>query len=96
MKRLDRRGRVAFENVADEGAAPSCPISREELLARFHVRLPDGRIVEGSRAFLEAYAEVPGLSWLRPIGRWEPSRRVLDRLYSLFLRVRPRIQALFR
>ncbi len=95
LKRLDgERGRLAFEDVSPDDAAPTCPIDRATLLARMHARLPNGEIVEGARAFTEAWGRLRGLGWLRPLGQFAPTRWVLDRLYSLFLRVRPRLQRL--
>lgn len=96
IRRLDRRGRIAFEDVSDPDAPISCPIDRAALLERFHARLPGGEVVSGARAFTEAYALVPGLGWAAALGRFGPTRRVLDGLYGRFLRVRPRLQRLLR
>ena len=96
MRRLDRRGRIAFEDASDPGAPVSCPVDRADLLARFHARLPSGEVVSGARAFTEAYARVPGLGWAAGLGRFGPTRRLLDALYARFLRVRPRLQRLLR
>lgn len=96
LRRLDRRQRLAFENVADPDAPVSCPIDREVLLARFHARLPSGEVVDGARAFTEAYARVPGLGFMAALGRFGPSRVVLNFLYGLFLKIRPRLQWLAR
>jgi predicted DCC family thiol-disulfide oxidoreductase YuxK len=95
LRRLDgKRGRLRFQNVADPGAPISCDIAREKLLARFHVRRADGVVVDGAAAFIEAYAQIPYLSWMRPLGRVEILRRGLDRAYALFLKARPRLQRL--
>lgn len=96
LRRLDRRDRIIFENVAEPGAVESCPIDRERLPARFHVRLPDGRLVDGARAFTEAWARIPGLGVLRYLGRFGPSRKLLDFAYARFLRVRPALQTMAR
>ena len=96
LRRLDRRGRLAFENAADEDVPVSCPVDRADLLARFHAKLPGGEMVSGARAFTEAYARVPGLGWAGLLGRTRPTRALLDALYVRFLRVRPRLQRLFR
>ena len=92
LRRLDRRGRIAFEDVSPEGAQPSCLVDRAALLERFHAKLPNGEVVSGARAFTEAYARVPGLGWARALGRFGPTRTMLDWLYARFLRVRPRLQ----
>lgn len=96
LRRLDRRDRLAFENIADPNASVSCPIAREELLARFHARLPTGEMVDGARAFTEAYARVPGLGFLAALGRFGPTRALLDGLYRLFLKIRPGLQRVTR
>ncbi len=96
LRRLDRRGRIRFENVADPGAPVSCDIDREKLLARFHVRGADGNVVDGAAAFTEAYAQIPVFAWVRPLGRVEWTRRMLDVAYALFLKVRPRLQRMAR
>ena len=92
MKKLDRRRMLAFEDVADADAPVSCPIDRRELLAKFHARLPSGEIVSGARAFCEAYGVMPYLGWTKSLGRFLPSRWLLDQLYLGFLRIRPSIQ----
>lgn len=92
LRRLDRRGALAFENVAEANASVSCPIDRQQLLARFHAQLPNGDIVDGARAFTEAYSRLPGLSFIGPLGRFGPTRYILDLLYSFFLRIRPAMQ----
>ena len=94
LRRLDRHDRLVFEDVSPAGAAPSCSIDRDRLLARFHVRRTDGSMVSGAQAFTEAWSRVPGLSWLRAIGRFGPTRWLLDRLYDAFLTVRPALQRL--
>lgn len=96
LRRLDRQQRIAFEDVSPPDAAPSCPIERRRLLARFHARLPSGEIVSGARAFTEAWSLTPWLGFLRPIGRFAPTRWLLEAIYRLFLLIRPALQALFR
>lgn len=89
MRRLDRRGRIAFHDVAS--GTGTCPIDRAELLARFHAR-EDGRMLSGAAAFAAMWRAVP---LLRPLGLAARNRRVLaglERLYVAFLRVRPRLQ----
>ena len=93
LQRLDRHQRVVFENVATD-VAPSCPIGRDALLARFHAQLPDGTMISGARAFTEAYAQIFGLGFIRWLGRNPVTGGALDWLYRGFLRVRPALQRL--
>ena len=93
MRRLDRRGRIAFVDVAAPGAAASCPIDRAALLARFHAE-EDGRLLSGAAAFAAMWRAIP---LLRPLGVIARNRRVLsllERAYVRFLRVRPALQRL--
>lgn len=93
MRRLDRRGAIAFVDVAEPGGA--CPIDRGELLARFHAR-EDGVLLSGAAAFAAMWRAIP---LLRPLGLLARNRWVLaglERLYIRFLRVRPRLQAWMR
>ncbi|UUL81371.1 thiol-disulfide oxidoreductase DCC family protein [Sphingomonas qomolangmaensis] len=89
MRRLDRRGAIAFVDVADPQA--SCPIDRKAALARFHAE-EDGRMLSGAAAFAAMWRAIP---LLRPLGLAARNRvvlGVLERLYLRFLRVRPRLQ----
>ena len=89
LRRLDRRGAIQFTNVA--GGETVCPIDRRQLLARFHAR-EDGRLVSGAEAFAAMWRVIPLLA---PLGRLARNRAVLaglERLYLLFLRLRPRLQ----
>jgi predicted DCC family thiol-disulfide oxidoreductase YuxK len=94
MERMDRHRRLAFTDISAPDAAESCPIDQQELLARFHVRTPEGRLVSGARAFTAAYAQLTGVRFIEKLGTFGPSRAVLDRLYTLFLKVRPALQRL--
>jgi len=90
MRRLDRRGRIEFLDVSDPDAT-GCPIDREQLLARFHAS-ENGKILSGAAAFAAMWRAIPRL---RPIGLLARNRvvlAVLERLYRLFLKVRPALQ----
>lgn len=94
MRRLDRHGAIEFVDVS-EGGDPACPVDRADLLARFHAE-EDGRILSGAAAFAAMWRALP---LLRPLGIIARNRfvlAVLEKLYIKFLRVRPRIQRLFR
>lgn len=93
MRRLDRRGRIAFIDVAGD-ADPSCPIDRAQLLARFHAE-EDGRVLSGAAAFAAMWRAIP---LLRPFGlaaRHPLVLEALEALYLRFLKVWPRLQRLF-
>jgi predicted DCC family thiol-disulfide oxidoreductase YuxK len=83
---------VCFADVSD-AALPLPPgTTREQLLARFHVRGHDGQLLSGARAFLALWAALPGWRWLALIGRLPGAAWAMERCYRLFLRWRPALQ----
>lgn len=93
MRRLDRRGAITFIDVSD-GAA-SCPVNRSALLARFHAQ-EDGKVVSGAAAFAAMWRAIPVLRPLGLAARNPVALAGLERLYRLFLRVRPSLQCMAR
>lgn len=93
MRRLDRRGRIDFVDVAAVGTA--CPLDRDELLARFHAS-ENGNMVDGAAAFGAMWRAIPILRPLGLLARLPPALWVMERMYRVFLRVRPRLQGLFK
>lgn len=93
LRRLDRRGAIVFTDVAT--GTGSCPIDRGELLSRFHAR-EDGRMVSGAEAFAAMWRAIPLLAPFGHLARNPGVLAVLERLYRVFLRVRPRLQRWLR
>jgi predicted DCC family thiol-disulfide oxidoreductase YuxK len=83
---------VCFADVSD-AALPLPPgTTREQLLARFHVRGRDGELLSGAQAFLALWAALPGWRWLALAGRVPGAAWTMERVYRLFLRARPMLQ----
>lgn len=92
MRRLDQRGALGFVDLtAAEPAA--CPLDRSLLLARFHVRTREGRLLDGAAAFAAVWREIPLLWPLAAVARLPGALWLLERLYRRFLAARPRMQA---
>ena len=90
MRRLDRREAIDFVDVS-EGQPESCPVSQQDLLARFHVK-ENGRVLSGAAGFAAMWRAIP---MLRPLGELERLPligRLFERFYVVFLRFRPRLQ----
>ncbi len=92
MRRLDRRGAIDFVSVAEA----SCPIDPQDLMARFHAQEAGKAIVSGAAAFAAMWRALPLLAWLGWLAKAPPILWLLERLYRLFLKVRPRLQGLAR
>jgi predicted DCC family thiol-disulfide oxidoreductase YuxK len=83
---------VCFADVND-AALPLPPgTTREQLLARFHVRGRDGELHSGAQAFLVLWAALPGWRWLALAGRLPGAVWVMEFGYRFFLRWRPMLQ----
>ncbi len=92
MRRLDRHGALQLIDVS--GGSTSCPLDRATLLARFHAQVDDGPMLDGAAAFAAVWRALPGLRLLGSAARWPPLAWLLERAYEVFLRQRPRLQAL--
>ena len=93
FRRLDKRRAIRFEDVSSADA--SCPIDRAELLARFHAQEKGKPIVSGAAAFAAMWRAIPMLKPFGEAARLPAVLWVLERLYVVFLRIRPRIQRWF-
>ncbi len=93
----ERRGaeRVDWVDVSEAGTKDVAPgLSRQQALARFHVSDASGTLMSGGAAFAALWRTLPSF---RPLGRLfglRPFAWALERLYLVFLRLRPRLQAL--
>lgn len=83
---------VHFSDVSDPASPLPPGTTRDQLLARFHVRGCDGRLLSGAQAFLALWAALPGWRWLALAGRLPGMAWVMERTYRLFLRWRPILQ----
>ncbi len=69
-------------------------LSRQHALAQFTVRDADGSLVSGSRAFTLIWKHLPRFRWLATIFDIQPFAWLLGQAYSVFLELRPRLQAM--
>jgi predicted DCC family thiol-disulfide oxidoreductase YuxK len=88
LKRLDRKGRILFTDIAAEGFdAGTVGLTWEALMDRIHGRLPDGTVIEGVEVFRRLYAAV-GFGALVKVSRAPGVSQVLDVAYRLFAKNR--------
>lgn len=93
MRRLDRKGRIAFVDLTDQRT--SCPANRSEMLARFHA-MERGTLLSGAAAFAALWRAIPVLAPLGHLARLPFVLKFLDFAYAGFLRLRPRLQRLLK
>ncbi len=83
---------LCFEDVSDMAFVLPADVTRAQLLARFHVRQADGRLLSGAMAFLALWAVLPGWRWLARLGSLPGAAWVMEQTYRGFLRLRPTLQ----
>lgn len=92
LKPVQTDAPVCFADVSDASVPLPPGTTREQLLARFHVRGRDGALLSGAQAFLALWAELPGWRWLALAGRAPGATWLMERAYRLFLCCRPTLQ----
>ncbi|MFM2448935.1 MAG: hypothetical protein RIS44_1385 [Pseudomonadota bacterium] len=71
-------------------------VTRDQLLARFHVQDETGALHSGARAFLSLWSALPGWRWLAKLGHLPGAALIMEGVYGLFLGVRPLLQRIAR
>lgn len=93
-RRRTGAGSLRWIDVSRSGAGDPAPdLTRDQALARFHVRDTSGELTSGGAAFSQLWSALPGFRTLGRLFRLPPLAWLLDRGYDLFLRLRPRLQA---
>lgn len=82
---------VSWLDVSQEAAKLS-QADQARYMARFHVRLPDGRLLSGAAAFVALWLVMPGWRWLGRLGQLPGVTPVLELAYRGFLHLRPVLQ----
>ena len=89
---LKARAPVSFSDISDASVSLPAGTTRAQLLSRFHVCEPDGKLLSGAEAFLALWERMPGWRWLAFLGRAPGAAWAMERAYVSFLRFRPTIQ----
>ena len=92
MRKMDTRGAIEFVDVF-EG---HCPLDRQTLLERFHAQEIGQPVVSGAAAFAAMWRAIPRLAPLGRLARHRPVLWLLERLYRVFLVLRPAMQRVAR
>lgn len=89
-RRLDGADRLRWVDITT--ASPQelgGDLTREQALARFHVRDERGQLVAGGAGFVAIWGRLPGLRWLARLAARPPLSWLLEPAYRAFLRFRP-------
>jgi 3-demethoxyubiquinol 3-hydroxylase len=85
---------LCFADIAVAQTDPLLAADRARLLSRFHVQRSDGSRLDGAAAFVAMWARLPGWRWLARLAQVPGMLVMLELAYRLFLKLRPRLQAL--
>ena len=85
---------LAFEDVS-QTAPSACDLTQSAAMARFHVRLADGRLLSGAEAFVAVWRGLPRWRWAANLADLPGVLPVLELLYRGFLPVRPYLSRAF-
>lgn len=94
-RRQNGADRICWVDISGSGTMDVAPdLAREEALARFTVRDADGSLASGGRAFTLIWIQLPRFRWLAKLFDIQPFAWLLDQAYGIFLKLRPRLQAM--
>ena len=88
-------GSICFLDASTQAADLPAGLTREQALARFHVRLSDGRLASGAQGFVEIWKTLPRWRWAARLAGLPGAMFVLERAYRLFLPIRPYLSKAF-
>ena len=70
-------------------------LTREQAMARFHVRNTDETLVSGAAAFISIWRVLPNWRWAARVAALPGMMNLLEGAYRMFLPVRPVLSAMF-
>ena len=88
-------GAICFLDASTHTSDLPIGLTREQALARFHVRLSDGRIASGAQGFVEIWKTLPRWHWAARLAGLPGVPPLLEVVYRLFLPIRPYLSKAF-
>ena len=89
-------GQINWVDVSSPEFIPPMGQSKEVLMQRFHVIKPNGELISGAAAFVHVWEKLPGWRRLAAIAKLPGAINVMEFGYVKFLKIRPKVQSLFK
>jgi predicted DCC family thiol-disulfide oxidoreductase YuxK len=93
---LNGGDRLEFVDVSAEDAELGTGLVSSDARRRFHVRLADGTLLSGARAFVAVWESLPGWKWAARLASIPGATLTLEAAYRAFLPIRPLLSKLAR
>lgn len=94
-KRKDVHDQISFIDVSQPAPELGDALTRDQAMARLHVRLGNGGMVSGAAAFAAIWQRVPAWQWAARVARVPGVLAILEVSYRMFLPIRPWISRQF-
>ncbi len=91
---LDSDNKLDFVNVSEPDAVLPDTLTRQQAMARFHVKAGSGDLISGARAFAEVWTNLPTWRWAAWLAGIPGVMHLLEVGYSASLLIRPAISGL--
>jgi len=85
----DGAAALCFRDVAHSPGPLGPGLTREQAMARFHVRSADGALLSGAAAFVAIWRLLPRWRWAARLAGLPGGMLLLEGAYRLFLPLRP-------
>jgi 3-demethoxyubiquinol 3-hydroxylase len=93
---LTPRTPIAWVDVSQPGQDLPKGKSPQQLMSRFHVVTRSGEVVDGARAFVHLWQQLPRWRYLAGLAQLPGVVQLMELAYGLFLRWRPTVQRWFK
>lgn len=95
-KRITPTGQIQWVDVSAADFVVPSGQTKEQLMQRFHVIKPNGDLISGAPAFVHVWEQLPGWKRLAALARFPGALGIMEFGYTNFLKIRPRVQSLFK
>ena len=90
-RNLDQHHKLDFVDVSDPDIQLPESLTRQQAMARFHVKSAGGQLMSGARAFAAVWSVLPKWRWAARVAHMPGVIQFLEVAYSVSLLVRPGI-----